>query len=901
MINNIESWLRNRGLQENTINYILKIRESDPSRRVGNNGRNVSGTYPSKKMGVSIQFESHTLELAGILEKEHDIQVLEYYDQPPSFKINYEVNGKNRGHRYTGDFFVITESWIGWEEWKTEEDLIKLSIKSPNRYQLDDEGVWRCPPAEEHAAKFGLSFRVRTSKELNWTYIRNVKFLEDYLLAEDLRVHENIENSICKLVKDNPGITIRDILKVDNIDFNADDLYISIILGKIFTDIHKEILPELTARLYRSKEYMEAYNNLINSSSDKNNGMHVGFKIQSGERVVWDGIPWNILNIGATTISLISEEKQTVDIPIATFEYLMKEGKVKGQSLLYSEKNEELELLKSASPKELEEANHKFNTILPYLNGKKILPDCRSETGVTSRTIHNWINKFRSAEKKYSYGFVGLLSENRKKGNRTKRFDDRVYELMTKFIKEKYLNLKQSNIQPVYTEFKQECINRGYDPISYYTFTKFVKEIPKYEKDKERKGRKAAYSEGEFYYELSLTTPRHGDRIFEICHLDHTELDIELRCSQTGKNLGRPWLTLLVDAFSRRILALYVSFDPPSYRSCMMVMRECVKRYSRFPSTIVVDGGKDFNSVYFETLLTRNKCTRKVRPGSKPRFGSVVERLFDTTNKGFIHVLTGNTQLTKNVRQISKDVNPKNLSIWNLEKFVEVLKNWAYETYDQTEHSSLGISPKEMFENSIMTGGARETTRIVYDEVFKMLSLPTTKKGEAKVTPGYGVKINRIYYWNQVFRNGLIENHKVPVRYDPFNMGIAYAYVNKRWVQLESEKYNIFKNRSEKEINLAFTEIKRRLSLGQKKQDVTIKMLADFLISIEAEEVLLEQRLRDRAMRNLYVIDGGKLNEEDKGKVQNTTSTPENIKLVVDNAKTKVDFSELEYEAFEEL
>lgn len=40
-------------------------------------------------MGVSIQFESHTVEFPGIYMMEHDSNVLEYYDQPNSIKINY--------------------------------------------------------------------------------------------------------------------------------------------------------------------------------------------------------------------------------------------------------------------------------------------------------------------------------------------------------------------------------------------------------------------------------------------------------------------------------------------------------------------------------------------------------------------------------------------------------------------------------------------------------------------------------------------------------------------------------------------------------------------------------------------------------------------------------------------
>lgn len=93
-----------------------------------------------------------------------------------------------------------------------------------------------------------------------------------------------------------------------------------------------------------------------------------------------------------------------------------------------------------------------------------------------------------------------------------------------------------------------------------------------------RLGRRAAYGEQPFFYALNQTTPRHGQRPFELAHLDHTELDLLLVSSVTGKPLEKPWLTLLTDASSRRILACYVSYDPPSYRSTMMILRICVQR-----------------------------------------------------------------------------------------------------------------------------------------------------------------------------------------------------------------------------------------------------------------------------------------------------------------------------------
>src|SRR5690606_31386764 len=101
-----------KGLSPETRKLIEIIRSSEPSRLVNSGRGNTPGNYPSKKMGVTIQFESRTVELAAIYVKEHDVDVYEYYDQPPQFVIRYQVNGENRGHKYTPDFFVISEDFI---------------------------------------------------------------------------------------------------------------------------------------------------------------------------------------------------------------------------------------------------------------------------------------------------------------------------------------------------------------------------------------------------------------------------------------------------------------------------------------------------------------------------------------------------------------------------------------------------------------------------------------------------------------------------------------------------------------------------------------------------------------------------------------------------------------------
>ena len=283
-----------------------------------------------------------------------------------------------------------------------------------------------------------------------------------------------------------------------------------------------------------------------------------------------------------------------------------------------------------------------------------------------------------------------------------------------------------------------------------------------------------------------------------------------------------------------------------------MVLRICVMRYSRLPQIIVTDNGKEFHSTYFESLLALFGCTLKHRPPTLSRFSGVCERLFGTTNTQFVYNLAGNTQITKKVRLMTKTVNPKNLAVWTLGLLYLYLCEWAYSEYDTTEHPALLMSPDRAFNQGMAKHGFRNHRLIPDDENWRILTLPTTNKGVAKVHPTQGIQIRGIHYWNSAFREGSIHKTYVEIRYDPFDVGIAYAYIRGQWLQCISEYYTIFKGHSEKEIWLATAELQKCKSNHHQDFKVRAKKLAEFLSTAEAEEVLLAQRLRDNQGKEVF-------------------------------------------------
>ncbi len=133
-----EQWCDRLQLPTATRDFLISLRSSPPARRVQGRLLNVCGTYASRKMGVSIQFESHTVELRAIYTMEYDQAVLEYFDQPSQLELAYPgPSGRATKALHTPDFLVLRPDGASFEEWKPEEKLLELMVTHPGRYERD--------------------------------------------------------------------------------------------------------------------------------------------------------------------------------------------------------------------------------------------------------------------------------------------------------------------------------------------------------------------------------------------------------------------------------------------------------------------------------------------------------------------------------------------------------------------------------------------------------------------------------------------------------------------------------------------------------------------------------------------------------------------------------------------
>lgn len=817
------------------------IRTSDPVRRVGGGTHNVAARFASRKMGCVIQAESHKGELPAVYFWEHDPKTLEFYDQPSQVKLIYQNGaGKRVCHLSTPDYFLIQEHWMGWVECKPEDELQKFLESGNRRYVPDGKGGWSCPPGEEFAAQFGLGFHVRSTQETNWMLVRNLEFLSDYLQTKCPQPSQETYCAIDQHFGGERWLLLQQLLEQDSV--SADDVFTLVAYGFLVVDLEHELLSEpgftnicrdaLSAEVYRQQKLGSSGPAIVPLNT---------ILLASGTSIVWDGNPWQILNVGNADIFLEDENRDISTLRLDVFQALVATGAISG---LPSETNQRQELaakiLKRAAPIDLEGAVRRAGCLDAAKTGVTLVPE---------RTLRYWRKRAGEGEVTYGNRFAGLVPRVSARGNRVRRISAQVVEVMNEVIDGEVLEAFQPKIAVSYGMVRNLCADRGLLPPSEKTFRAEVKRRKEGAVALARQGRKAAYAITDFQWHINQSTPRHGERPFEVGHIDHTELDVELVDSRTGANLGRPWLTILLDAYTRMVLAFFLTFDPPSYRSCMAVIRNAVRRHRRIPKTIVVDQGSDFESLYFEALLARLETHKKSRPAAKGRFGSIIERFFGVNNQAFIHNLRGNSQALQRPRSMSPSHDPRALAVWTLPTLMDMFEGFVDTVYANLTHPALGMSPKEAMTRGLALTGCRAHILIPYTEDFNRLCMPTTIAGKAMVRAGRGIKIKGIFYWHPVLREPTVMCAKVHVVYDPFDVSRAYALVGGEWVLCRSEHQALFKRRTEREIAAITQEIRFLHHLADIRRGVNAGDIAAYVSKVRASEVVLLQQRRDAERR----------------------------------------------------
>ena len=818
---------------EKTKEFIWKIMTSPPARAVSS-AKTIIGAFPDPRAGETTQFESNILEFSATLK--YVMGYARFYrDQPISFIVHFlTVKGKNAAHSHVPDFFLIRRGEVGFEEWKMERRLEKLAKKNPNRYKKDNKGVWHFPPGENYARQYGLFYRIRTEKDINFILRRNTELLLEYHFSADVRINSDIQAKVLQLVRAREGLSLFDLIEQTEKFTSSDTIYFMIVRKKLFVDLESQLLPDPpTANIYSERSLCRAHS--IARAASHTSVLSETKAIQL--------LPGNIVTMGTTCCTVLTADINMIHLQPEKGDLIALERKNviplinKGALTVCPNENDRnrliLDAYRTAGPKGIAKGLTRLEQLQPAILSGKVKDALMKE-----RTAYLLLQLYRKAEISFGCGFIGLLGSDRNPGNYSNKRPKEVLDDAVKHIEAEYLNIKQESPYACHKRYKTDRMANGKNYVSYNTYLALIAAIPAEEREGARKGSKVAYQE-EFIYVLCHETPIHGDRCLHIVHIDHTELSIILICSRTGKSLEKVWLTLIMDAFSRRVLAFILSFESPSYRSSMLVIRELIKRYNRSPFIIVSDRGPDFaKSVYYKALIANLVSTRFERPTAEPRHGAVLERLFGITEHEIIFSMTGNTQALKEPRTMTDETNPELQAIWTFARLEAKLSQFFYETYDNMPHPALGVSPREMFQQSLRMFGPRDHKYVAYDRAFYISTLPASPYDTVKIQKN-GVKINNIWYTSLSLKKFI--GKEVPAKYDPHNIGIAFVLIDGSWHEVRSRFYDVFSRLTESQLRAFTEEIMQRLNIA-KRSHVSDRMIAEFIKELQLEEVELKNQ-----------------------------------------------------------
>ena len=185
--------------------------------------------------------------------------------------------------------------------------------------------------------------------------------------------------------------------------------------------------------------------------------------------------------------------------------------------------------------------------------------------GVSQATAYRPVRLFREG------GTVSSLVD-RKRGRRKdhRTLDKEREEIICATIARFYLKPTQPPFSRLVREVQTNCVSAGVKAPNWRTIKDRLESIDLRQRAKRRGKTKIIKATMATPGELRASQP------LEIVQIDHTKADVFVVDEETREPLGRPWLTLAIDVFSRMVTGFYLSMDAPSRLSMSLCLLHSV-------------------------------------------------------------------------------------------------------------------------------------------------------------------------------------------------------------------------------------------------------------------------------------------------------------------------------------
>lgn len=414
-------------------------------------------------------------------------------------------------------------------------------------------------------------------------------------------------------------------------------------------------------------------------------------------------------------------------------------------------------------------------------------------------TLNRWFRAFEAAGR----DIRSLAPAHKARGNSKEKISGKVptkltledYEkaqvvsiIVDRAIRTKYLTREQPSVQSahemvVYRISEENLYREPHDQLPtphISSLYKTIKKLDRYEVDSKRFGKKYADEK----HRANKQGPR-PSRPLERVEADHTKVDMMVIDDQTKLPLGRPWLTTIIDVYTKMILGIYLSFHRPGALSVMQCLLHAIKPKSYLktiyplvisdwptygiPENIWVDNADEFYSSHFLDACLQLGIEPNYSPLGCPWFRATIERWFGTLNKSLLHELPGTT--FSNIFD-KKDYDPQKHAVIPLRVLLEIIHVWIADYYHKRFHRGIQDIPYRRWTEAI----AQDPPNLppALSELDILLGFIAHRSVGRS-----GIELFTLFYNSQelsLIRRTLEVGEKVMLKYDPTDISIIYVW-----------------------------------------------------------------------------------------------------------------------------
>lgn len=293
---------------------------------------------------------------------------------------------------------------------------------------------------------------------------------------------------------------------------------------------------------------------------------------------------------------------------------------------LTDENNEHINLDLSAIGDELwQKAQAKFEAIKPLLGTNRynaqLIKARATQINVTERTLYRWLKAYNSVS-----SIAGLVDRKRGWQDGHSRLLPEQDKIIERVIREFYLTKQRTSMEQTYREVFRICSLENIEKPSKKAIRQRILQISQKEMLTKRGQKELANKR---FKPTPFEFPN-ADYPLSVIQIDHTPVDLILVDDKYRKPIGRPFLTLAIDVYSRMITGYYLSLDAPSITSVAMCVARSILPKDKlllehgiddgewtcfgYPQKIHVDNAAEFQSNTFAQSCALHGINLEFRP-----------------------------------------------------------------------------------------------------------------------------------------------------------------------------------------------------------------------------------------------------------------------------------------------